>query len=93
MYLLPEAILEMRSTLTEALERGVRIVCNTWGLPWLLPTHTLTIGRYHDAVVYVYDSVPAAKSDCESEPTAGAGEEGAVKCPDVLRAVPSAMAT
>lgn len=54
LYLLPEAIQELRPMLDAALEAGSRVVCNTWGLPWLEPVERRTVGALHNADVFLY---------------------------------------
>ena len=46
-YLLPEAMEEISSKLKEALQRGCRVVCNTWGIssPEVVATRRETIGN------------------------------------------------
>jgi hypothetical protein len=53
-YLLPESILSIRAIFDAALANGTRIVCNTWGLPWLEPTRTVRAGA-SGTLVFLYE--------------------------------------
>lgn len=62
LYLLPEAIQELRPKLDAALEAGARVVCNTWGLVWLEPIRTVSAGALHNADVFLYTAACLASS-------------------------------
>ena len=38
-----------------AIERGVRVVCNTWGLPWREPVERRVVGVFSDQTVELYE--------------------------------------
>ena len=47
-YLLPDSIEEIKeSVVVPLLQRGVRLICNTWGPKGLLPTRTVTLGNHN----------------------------------------------
>jgi hypothetical protein len=59
-YLLPEAVAQIRPKLLECLQRGARVVCNTWGIVGMTPAATATVqdpGRTMLSL-YTQDSLP-----------------------------------
>lgn len=68
LYLLPEAILEIKSSLLKILKiapKNCRIVCNTWGIPAWTPIQETTISEATAAGVsttfYVYNAASVRK--------------------------------
>lgn len=62
LYLLPEAIEVLRPLLDSALQRGARIIANSWGLPWLEPTETKEVVLGHVTVpIRLYKSSAAGE--------------------------------
>ena len=60
LYLLPEAIAEITPKLMECLQRGAKIIANTWGLKHLQPVETRVSGPYRNVplMVYTAESIP-----------------------------------
>jgi hypothetical protein len=54
-YLLPESIITIRTMFDNALQNGTRVVCNTWGLPWLEPKEVVRAGN-SQTKLFLYDS-------------------------------------
>mmetsp|Transcript_43122 Transcript_43122/g.55416 ORF Transcript_43122/g.55416 Transcript_43122/m.55416 type:complete len:191 (-) Transcript_43122:361-933(-) len=54
LYLLPEAIQLIRPLLDAALKRNIRIVANTWGLPWIPHTKSIHVGS-NDTPLFLYE--------------------------------------
>ena len=90
-YLLPEAVAKVQPMLLECLERGAKVVCNSWGLDpaQFKPTETHDVADKGGTRLMLYTKasilvVPAAggvdESTCpepETEPAAGGGESTA----------------
>lgn len=54
LYLLPEAIQLIKPLLDEALHRNIRIVANTWGLPWKDHTKSISAGD-NNTPLFLYE--------------------------------------
>ena len=65
----------MRPIFDAALARGVRIVCNTWGLPWLEPVETRAAGPFYDQTImlFVHGASGAASSATATAAATDAG--------------------
>jgi mannose-6-phosphate isomerase-like protein (cupin superfamily) len=57
-YLLPDAMMDIAGKLRDAVERGVTVVCNSWGIPDLTATETDACGN---TTLLVYRRTPATK--------------------------------
>lgn len=55
LYLLPEAIAEIRPKLQEAILRNARIICNTWGPKSWRPVQRLSCGFSNNVTLLLYD--------------------------------------
>jgi predicted RNA methylase len=55
-YLLPEAIELLKPKFTDALRRGVKLICNTWGPKGLTPAKRIVCGPLHNVVLLSYDA-------------------------------------
>lgn len=55
-YLLPEAIEMLKPKFIDALKRGAKLVCNTWGPKGLKPSERVVCGPLHNVTLLVYDS-------------------------------------
>jgi hypothetical protein len=90
-YLLPEAVAKVQPMLLECLERGAKVVCNSWGLDpaQFKPTETHDVADKGGTRLMLYTKasilvVPAAggvdestSPEPETEPAAGGGESTA----------------
>lgn len=56
LYLLPDAIELIRDRLMRALNRGVVLICHTWGLRGLAPTKRLYCGEWNNVTLLYYDA-------------------------------------
>ena len=56
-YLLPEAMVLLTDRLQNARKKGVRIVCNSWGIPGQTPTQSIDVGPTCNTSLYLYDAL------------------------------------
>mmetsp|Transcript_38457 Transcript_38457/g.48549 ORF Transcript_38457/g.48549 Transcript_38457/m.48549 type:complete len:188 (+) Transcript_38457:103-666(+) len=54
MYLLPEALALIQDKLIAQLNRGSRIVCNTWGLQGIQPMETIESGEHKNVKLFLF---------------------------------------
>eukprot|EP01038_Epipyxis_sp_PR26KG_P006933 gene6933-9486_t len=54
-YLLPEAIEEIKNILILALNNNTILICNTWGPKNLKPIKKIDCGLYNNVTLFVYD--------------------------------------
>ena len=77
LYLLPEAIEQLKPKLLACLERGAKIVASTWGLKELQPVENRLSGPYRNVPLMLYTSqclaqVAAAAAAARTEAEHGA---------------------
>jgi SAM-dependent methyltransferase len=60
-YLLPEAIELLKPKFIDALQRGVKLICNTWGPKGLTPSRRIVCGPLSNVTLLMFDqnSIPA----------------------------------
>jgi hypothetical protein len=54
LYLLPEALAELKSMLVQCLQRGARVVANTWGLPGVRYARRVQCGPFQGVSLFLY---------------------------------------
>ena len=83
-YLLPDAMMDIAGKLLDAVERGVTVVCNSWGIPDLKATETDACGN---TTLLVYRRTPTttagqadiSSSSSRSSSSSSSGGGGKIK--------------
>lgn len=60
LYLLPEGMQAVKAALVECLQRGCRVICNSWGIPGIEHSDMKECGQFNQNRLFLYTSASVA---------------------------------